>query len=301
MSHWAEYVRRVATRYRGLIKAYEIWNEPYFSDLEQDRIQTSFFYSGSVANMVEMARIARTVLDEVDPKAILLTPGFVNGTHRLELFLRSGGKQYIQAVAYHFYSASAGQFIKQILEVRQVMERNGLGNLPLWNTETGVEVWPEGKQTPARISDYPQAENAGALIAQELILGAAAGLDRFFYYAWDNDFYGMVIRTGDRLPGYAAMANVQHWLIDARLNGCAERQGGVSVCAGEQGGERFWLVWADRDGTRKLALPAGTTASLVEPLYSTAPVPTFEQQRDTISIALGRAPVRIALASVGAP
>jgi hypothetical protein len=139
MAHWEEYVRRIVRRYRGRIKAYELWNEPNFSDIPRD-LNAQSFYTGNVANMIEMARIANKVIKENDPNAVLSTPGFVNGSDRLELFLASGGKRYVQAVSYHFYSENSERFASQIAEVRDVMKRQGVSYLPLWNTETGIEV-----------------------------------------------------------------------------------------------------------------------------------------------------------------
>src|SRR5437899_7225230 len=46
ISDWSEYVREVATRYKGRIHAYEIWNEPNLSD----------FFSGRPDTMLELAR-----------------------------------------------------------------------------------------------------------------------------------------------------------------------------------------------------------------------------------------------------
>ena len=68
-------------------------------------------------------------------------------------------------------------------------------------------------------------------LSQWLILGAAAGLDRFDYYAWDNDISGVVSRSGERLFGHEEIRRIHAWLIGARLSGCA-RIDGVVTCHG---------------------------------------------------------------------
>lgn len=296
MAHWEEYVRRVSKRYRGGIETYELWNEPYFSDFAIDRAQPVAFFSGSASDMVEMARLARKILDETDPGARLATPGFLGGGQRhLDLFLGSGGKRYVQVIAYHFYAENAKEFARRIVEVRGIMRRNGVDKLPLWNTESGFETWPVGKPLPPSLDGYHDARNAGARTAQMLTLGAAAGLERFYYFAWDNDWYGMVTRNGNRLPGYEAMARVQQWLIGARMAGCASPNRGVVSCRVELDKQTFLIAWASQLGEHSLTLPDGMKPSGVETLLSTTPPPAYRARRGFVQIALGSEPVRIAL------
>lgn len=295
IAHWEEYVRRVAQRYQGLIGAYELWNEPYFSDIARDRVQPVGFFSGSIANMVEMARTARRVLDETNPGTILTTPGFVGEPERLDLFLGAGGKKYVQAVSFHMYSGGAEGFVRRVLEVREVMRRNGVENLPLWNTEQGIEVYPEGTPMPSYVSERLTRTEAAARMAQVLVLGAATGVERFYYYAWDNDHSGMVTRQGERLPAYAAMAQVQDWLIGARMQGCASPSRGVVNCRVVLGQKTFLIAWANQLGEYSLKLPDGMKPSKVETLLSAAPPLARQAQRGFVRIALGPELVRIAL------
>jgi hypothetical protein len=267
MAHWEEYVRRVVQRYHGRIKAYELWNEPNFSDIPRDRNQPAF-YTGSVANMVEMARIARKVLDENDPDAVLSTPGFTNGPDRLELFLESGGKKYVQAVAYHFYSESSDQFVKQVVEVRDVMKRQGIENFPLWDTETGVEVHPLGTQEAAGVKHLTFPEAASRL-AQFLILGSAVGLEHFYQYAWDNPNSGMLTMNGESLPNQNSYEKVQAWLIGAKMLGCKKVLPRAVLCEGERAGNKFAIAWSDTPGSYLLPAPSGWTDVSLEHLVDT--------------------------------
>lgn len=295
LAHWEEYVRRVVQRYRGLIGAYELWNEPYFSDIARDRIQPVAFFSGSIASMVQMARTARQVLDETSPGTILATPGFVGEPERLDLFLGAGGKAYVQAVSYHMYSGGAEGFVRRVLEVREVMRRHGIDNLPLWNTEQGIEVYPVGTPMPSYVSERLTRTEAAARMAQVLVLGAASGLERFYYYAWDNEHSGMVTTRGERLPAYEAMVRVQDWLIGARMRGCASPNRGAVSCRVELGKQTFLIAWASQPGEHSLKLPDGLKPRGVETLLSTTPSPAHQARRGFVQIALGSEPVRIAL------
>lgn len=296
MAHWEEYVRRVAQRYRGLIETFELWNEPSFSDFPQDRAQPVAFFSGNAADMVEMARLARKALDETSPRARLATPGFLGGGQRhLDLFLGSGGKNYVQVIAYHFYASNAEEFVRKVLDVRAIVRRHGVDKLPLWNTESGFEIWPEGEPLPPGVKEHLDNAGVGARTAQMLVLGAAAGLERFYYFAWDNDRSGMVTRSGDRLPSYAAAARVQEWLIGARMMGCSSVSPGAVSCQGEIKQQPFLVAWSDRPGEQSIKLPRNYEVEGVDPLFPEGPSPSYAVRNGQLRLTLGMAPVRILL------
>lgn len=262
IAHWEEYVRRVAQRYGDRIQAYELWNEPYFSDFPRD-IGRPGFFTGSVQQMVSMAASARKILDEVSPHAKLCTPGFVNGPDRLEKFLADGGKQYVQAICYHFYAEGTDHFIKQVNEVRAIMRRQGVEKLPLWNTETGVDtLMPD--DPPSGIAARSRDE-AMARLNQLLILGAAVGMERFYYYAWDNTRSGVVSPNGDKLLGYDALQRTQSWLIGTRFEGCKSTSTLVT-CEAVKEQTRYIYAWAKKPVASTIPIPAGYRVSAGEKL-----------------------------------
>lgn len=258
LESWREYVRVVSRRYRDRICCYELWNEPKFSDLARDRTAKNFF-TGSVADMVEMARIARQVINEEDPGAILLAPGFVNGADRLDLFLAAGGRQYVQAIAYHFYAwDDENRMLREIEEVRAVMRKNGVGHLPLWNTETGVEVHAEDKPLPKGTHRRISREEAAAMMVRQMVLSAFAGIDRHFYYSWDHGRTGMVDHAGQPYPARDAMLLAQRWLLRARPGHCNIKAGNPTICWGEKDAKPFAIVWNPvASGARELPVPRG--------------------------------------------
>ncbi len=242
-----------------------------------------------------MARIARKVLDEVDPKAILTTPGFTGNTNQLELFLSSGGKQYIQAVAYHFYAVNTDQFARQVLEVRAIMQRQGLEKLPLWNTETGLEVYPSDHSLPPGAQGWSRTE-AAARMAQFLVLGAAAGLERYYYYAWDNERSGMFSPAVARQPAWDGYGKIRSWLLGAVMRGCVSMAPNGVRCEGERGGQRFLIIWAEKEAMHAVSAPSGRQVIAVEKLFATSPEPVGVGQK-VLKIRLGSEPVRILLKS----
>jgi len=193
---WQNYVATVGQRYKGKIYQYEIWNEP------SDRSH----YTGDIAKLVELTCEAHRILKKIDPANIIVSPASAGGGRHIEYldrFLAAGGKDCVDVIGHHFYvfRYSPEAMLPLIRQVKAVMKKNGIANMPLWNTETGW--WIEnGDGTP----DQPMvakggwkklalAPEAGDYLQHALILARAAGVDRFYWYAWDNGSLGMVEAT----------------------------------------------------------------------------------------------------------
>ena len=244
LDDWDRYVSAVVRRYKGRITKYELWNEPYFSDLPADRNQPGAFFSGSVASMVNLARRTRAVLDREDPKAVLLTPGFVGSVHRMELFLRSGGAPYVGGVAYHFYASEDRELIKLHNDVRIVMARYGLSQLPLYNTESGFAARDATAPSAPAGSTLPDRATGASLLARSMLLGAYLGVDRFYHYAWDNGNSGMVLPdTLAGTPSATAFLSVRRWLVGTTLSGCHLDPDDTVQCEGTRAGNRLLILW----------------------------------------------------------
>lgn len=254
INDWTNYVRALARRYKGQISTYELWNEPKFTDLPRDRNKRAFF-TGNVAQMVTLARTAREVLNVEDPKARLISPGIVAGFDRLSLFLKSGGKAYIDGIAYHFYSPNSRYFAEQVRSVRAVMKAEGVEHLPLFNTETGIEAEsPEHPLPPDAPRRTP--EQAVGHVIQFMVLGAAAGLAGYDFYAWDNDLSGAVDKYGAHRPVHQALLRLADWLDGASFQGCKDNGGWVS-CRGSVSATPFIVAWSDGGESVKIAPPPG--------------------------------------------
>jgi Glycosyl hydrolase catalytic core len=258
LKDWRNYVRTVATRYRGKIRYYEIWNEP---DLKS-------FYSGSVEKMVELAQAAHTVLKQVDPQIYVLSPGATNGTPNFQWqqdYFRRGGGKYADAIAQHFYPNSAfpEDLGKSITQMKAVMSKAGLAKKPLWNTESGWlkpgEIAPERK--------------AMAQIARTYLINWASGVQRFYWYAWDNQTAVSLHLTksdGKKLTPVTNVTNsytqIQQWLVGAKMQTCAPNSAQAWVCNFTRKGQAFWIVWhPDREMT--FNVPKNWQVRTVRDLY----------------------------------
>jgi len=64
LEDWRHFVDRIASRYKGRIEAYEVWNEPNWHH----------FYTGDIQTVVEMTRIAAESIHAIDPGALVVSP-----------------------------------------------------------------------------------------------------------------------------------------------------------------------------------------------------------------------------------
>jgi len=239
---WDRYVDTVVTRYRGRIKAYEIWNEPNLAT----------FFSGHVEDMVRLAQTAYVRIKKVDPAAVVVSPAATgrSGIEWLESYLSAGGGRWADAIGYHFYVGQddTPESMSGLIDrVRAVVDKQGLPARPIWNTETGWQVQARQALPAAfkgRVSSGALEDTlAAAFVARALVLGWAFGLDRFYWYSWDNYRMGLVEPDGTTpKPAAAAFRMVREWLLGASVTNVTERPNGS------------WVVDLARDGQRRAVI-----------------------------------------------
>ena len=134
MNSWYEFVKKIATRYKGKITAWEIWNE---EDL-------NYFWKGSVEQYVEITKYAYLALKEVDENNTVVMGGLALANagegeynpHFLEEFLSLGGGNYVDVYAFHVYGNS---FMKKYEYMKNTLNKFNESK-PLWITEFGAST-----------------------------------------------------------------------------------------------------------------------------------------------------------------
>ncbi len=238
---WRHYVRTVATRYKGRVHYYEIWNEP----------NARAFYTGTVEAMVKLVRVASHELKEVDSSNQVVSPSPVDdvGISWLEEFLRKGGGQYVDIIGFHFYVVTRRPeaALPLIGKVRAIVAQYGASDKPLWNTEAGwfIENHLEDPSAPPASPDAVSDSEASAYVARAYILNWAAGVSRFYWYAWDNKIMGLTEADGatPKRPAYA-YAEIEKWLVGARITSCDAENSGTWTChLTREHGYEGWILW----------------------------------------------------------
>ncbi len=244
LADWRNYVQTVGTRYKGRIHEYEVWNEPNLKET----------YTGSIPQLVEMARIAYTTLKGIDPSVTVCSPPATGeyGVDWLDRYLKAGGKNYADVIGYHFYvNPNAPELMVPLIQqVEAVMQRNGIANKPLWNTESGWAI--QNTLTvvrPAPGKGYNSVvlseELSSAYVARGYILNWASGVSRFYWYAWDNKVMGLTEEDGKTTkPPAQAYRELENWLIGAQMRSCSQDETTTWTCEiARDKGYRAWIVW----------------------------------------------------------
>jgi hypothetical protein len=209
LKDWEDFVSALVTRYKGRISSYELWNEP----------NASSFWSGSPEQMAELAAHAYPLVKSIDPAAVVTTPSASSTgwplAHDawLDRYLSAGGGRYADVVAWHGYAGRNDRpalppedLARQIQALRSTLERHHLSQLPIWDTEGG---WGKDAQLP------DEDEQASFLIKWYAIQ-FTSGIERAYWYQWDNPEWGTLWREGTGLtPAGAAYLQVAGWLEDA--------------------------------------------------------------------------------------
>lgn len=284
MQNWRIYVRTVAARYKGRIKNYEVWNE----------VNMPGFYSGSQEKLVELAREAYRILKDVDPDIIVVSPSVTGGSRDwLDEYFAKGGALYLDVVGDHFYvpELSPEAMPRLVKRTQAIMQKHGLGNKPLWNTETGWRI--ENKQRKkSRLGLIEQKwknlkdDRAAAYVARSLILSWALGVSRFYWYSWDNDHMGLLeLDTHKLKPAAVAYDKIARLMTGGRLNECRQN-GSIWNCSLIQAdGKRMQIVWAGDDVAQEWRIPQDWNINHAEALDGSV------LQMGANSVRVGPAPI----------
>jgi hypothetical protein len=256
LSAWDAYVQAVATRYRGQITAYELWNSP------EDPANWSGDPAQLPAALATLAAHAASVLAATDPSAQLVSP--VLSISALQQFLASGGGVSVQIIGASLITA--GQPPEAMAALLQSIHAATVGTAadgkPVWNDQPS---W----QLAANAAD-PATQ--AMWVARALILNAGFGVQRLHWYAWDNHTPGTLTLTDtDGQPTVAALAyaTVQTWLQGAQLNGCDASPNGLWTCQIVRPGPATqatqttqWILWSPGSSIQASALGAAKVTDL---------------------------------------
>jgi Glycosyl hydrolases family 39 len=201
INDWRNMVSVIATRYKGRIDAYEIWNEPHDAN----------FGIMSVDKLVELTNAASEEVRAVDPDALMISASpYLSGY--LDAYLAAGGGDAVDIIGYHHYNTSIEAMYGELSNVRYILEDYGIDK-PLWLTEGGT-------------GDPSQDENvvADALLRWNLT-AIASGMQRAFWYTWGQgiDLSGATATAGTWEPNAAfrALADMQQRLAGRTLTSVA--------------------------------------------------------------------------------
>lgn len=138
-----EFYKALATRYKGKVRYYEIFNEPNLSGM--------FFPEGKsekdadyVSTYLDFLAAANKAVHEADSSAVVVLGGlaepeyaWLNPAAFMKQLYELGGKDCFDVFAYHPY-ASGGGFKKKAEAIRAALTLYGDSDKPIWFNELGA-------------------------------------------------------------------------------------------------------------------------------------------------------------------
>jgi hypothetical protein len=201
MTKWDRFCTQVATRYKGKIQYYEVWNEPNLNNNGTTTSGSNFFFSGTFAKLSEMVRRANQAIKAVDPTAKIICPAvqgwqatsgtsdsYFAGMMSAEDGATGTMKDWVDIVGVHLYLPSPNkvQDLAGVIDrVKASMAAASVSGKEIWDTES-APIGPD-------MIDLTD-EKAQAIIARSMITMAAKGVARTFYYQYDHGTMGYMGR-----------------------------------------------------------------------------------------------------------
>ncbi|HCP48273.1 MAG TPA: hypothetical protein DIU15_19700 [Deltaproteobacteria bacterium] len=191
MADFGDYVEAVATRYRGRIRYYEIWNEQNVGYTFWHPVEDPVAYGALLSE-------ASARLRAIDPEAVVS----FGGLFQPSLFFNTEGEEYLRqvadsvadlaslvdVVAYHPYrypftapessSDSQESLVETTCRMTDALVDLGLVDVPLWITELGWHTAPEALVTG--VSEQDQA----AYLVRSALLAFGQGVEQFTWYTF---------------------------------------------------------------------------------------------------------------------
>jgi hypothetical protein len=272
LKDWEAYVSAVAKRYKGRVHTYELWNEP--------NLKSS--YTGDIPHLVALSKSAYRILKQTDPNVVVISPSLasVNAFAYIRPFLEGGGAGTFDVLGFHFYdnlgnpSIHPENIVGTAAQLRKVLTSVGMASAPIWNTESGYYIAsaPQARyhntHWPAGIHIIGQ-DTAVQAIGRSYILGWAAGIQRFYWYAWGEPAYALVDDNGTtEKDATQAYRTVRRWLLGKRYLDVSRSASGRWLVHIEDAHHKpAWIIW-NETGAETFDIPKEWGVSQSEDLLS---------------------------------
>jgi len=249
---WDAWVTEVATRYKGRITAYQIWNEANLKN----------FWSGTPEQMADLTKRAYDIIKAIDPEALVVSASpSTRLTGPFEKFFPAyldalAAKQWpVDVIAIHTYPTADGDPAARgavIKKVQDYLKAASAPDLPLWDTELNYGLAGPG--------DLPREEITGAKAAgwvvRTYIDDLRYGVERSYWYIWTQKPYDLLgIQAFPGSDGEQGFFALDNWVIGSEFEGCTEEAGAV-VCTFSRDGVPSTVAWA-QTGEAPFTAPEG--------------------------------------------
>lgn len=232
---FADFAGEVASRYKGSIMHWEIWNEPNLASLWSPRSDAQMY--------ADVLRESYLKIKQANSSAIVLSGGVsFSGNKKdggippldfMDSLYASGANQYFDAVSIHPYTfpvspnyeASPNKW-QDISSIRQLMIDNDDEEKKIWITEVGAPTGGPGRAYAAnQVNKFRSGSDFMKEDAQSYIMEEALGffdqnidwMGPFFWFSLQDasekrdtteNFFGLLDYKGHKKPAYKVFKKI---------------------------------------------------------------------------------------------
>jgi hypothetical protein len=232
---FGRFMSMLAARYRGVVDAYEIWNEP----------DISRFWNGgpNAAQYTALLKAGYAAVKQQDPRALVVSGGLSWDYDKyLGAMYRAGAKGSFDVLSLHPYSTkSLSSWVSSIRQARRTQLANG-DTRPIWLTEFGFNTSVDPSAWQRGVTEAQQAQ---LLTSSYRALEGEPYVQAAFYYSlrnnwWSHDdprsmeaCFGLLRTDFSVKPAFAAF---RAYALSPRALASTEDAPGIAVIAPLTGG-----------------------------------------------------------------
>ena len=306
---WADYVSRLARRYKGRVHTYEVWNEPYWND------PSGGYFYGTAQRYAELVCLAADAVHAIDPEARVVS-GLGGPRSWCEKIARgTAGKADLYGI--HPYPLATG-FDKDendVLKLREILKAAGaaerlsnteIANKQLWNLAVHADgrpmtaeefdrkvKWDEVPAYYRKIGRHGFFDHftSAAMLVRSHTMSLAGGCEYILWWTYNPGVTGTTFRSNTPSLQSVAHANFAGMIAGRRfaqrINLGADYLKAYLFLPGRTG-RPLVVAWADREPeTVHLEIESDTVEAL--DIYGN-PWP-LEQYGPLVSLKLDLSPV----------
>lgn len=258
-NYWAQFVFRMVSQYRGVIRHWILWNEPDVWDASH----FGYTWAGTLEEFAQLTRVGYLAAKRADPDCVVHLAGLtywwdVEYGRRpfFERLLEEMAKDpnaaangfYFDVVSLHIYFKP--RTIPDIVgKTRAAMRRYGLDK-PIWVDETNAPPFDDPQHPIAHPRFRVTLSEQKAFLVQAFALALASGVERVAVYKmsdrpsiepWEEPF-GMVRQDGSRRPVYDAFRAAVSYMAGAKAARWDDR-GAFATVSLDQGTRTTRVLW----------------------------------------------------------
>ena len=165
LDRWANFVETTVRRYRGRVKAWEVWNEPQYT-------MDARFYA-------DLLKATHARIRMADPNALVIGLAGVHLDYVRDVFA-AGGAQCMDVLSHHSYSRLNRPWrqMASLSEGTESLVKQYGGPSRVWHTEQGT-----GADGAGYVYLSESEDQCAVNLVQSYLSALATGVEKFFWFS----------------------------------------------------------------------------------------------------------------------